>query len=58
MKREEYQTGCFCGLWNIIQLVTYKDRISIPQKLQIYTGHWYHMYIIHNLPDTTKSMIF
>ena len=32
----EYQKGSFRGGRNIIKLVTYKDKIVIPQKLQKY----------------------
>ena len=53
----EYQTGYFCGGRNTIELVTYKDKIVFPQKIQIYVVKWYHMYIHHPELDRTQAKI-
>ena len=48
----------FCGQNNIIlKLITYKDHILIPSKLQSYVLHWYHRYIFHSGMDIMKAMI-
>ena len=43
----EYQKGSFRGGRNTIKLVTYKNKILIPQKLQKYVVKWYHTYLLH-----------
>ena len=43
----EYQKGCFYWVRNTIELVTYKDKIFISQKLQKYAVKWYHTYLLH-----------
>ena len=53
----EYQKGSFCGGWNTIELVTYKDKIVIPQKLQKYVVKWYHTYLLRKGSDQTEAMI-
>ena len=50
---EEYQKGSFCGGWNNIKLVTYKNKIVIPQKFQIYAVKWYHTNLHHPGLDQT-----
>ena len=47
----------FCGGRNIIELVTYNDKIVIPQKLQKYVLKWYHTYLLHPGLDRTEAMI-
>ena len=44
---EKCQKGSFHGGWNSVKLVTYKDKITIPQKLQKYVVKWYHEYLLH-----------
>ena len=34
LKCKKYTKGSFCGGQNTIELVTYEDKIVIPQKLQ------------------------
>ena len=34
LTRPEYKKGSFCGGWNTIKLITYKNKIVIPQKIQ------------------------
>ena len=41
-----------------MELVTYKDEIFIPQKLQIYVENNYHTYLLHTRLDRTQEMIF
>ena len=36
LKCTDYKKGYFRGGWNTIKLVTYKNKIVIPQKLQKY----------------------
>ena len=43
----EYQKGYFCGGRNTIKLVTCKNKIVIPQKLQKYVVKWYGTYLLH-----------
>ena len=43
-----YQKGYFCGGSNFdLKLITCKDKIVIPSKLQSYVLHWYHTYLLH-----------
>ena len=53
----EYQKGYFRGGRNTIKLVTYKNKIVIPQKLQKYVVKWYHTYLLHPGLDRTEAMI-
>ena len=46
LKCSKYETDDFCGFRNTIQLVTYKDKMAITQKPQIYIVHWYHNYLL------------
>ena len=43
----KYQKGTFCEGRNTIEIVTYKDKILIPQKLLKYVVKWYHKYLLH-----------
>ena len=47
LKYATYQKGYFRGGRNTIELVTYKDKIVIPHKLQRYVVKLYHTYILH-----------
>ena len=53
----EYQKGYFRGDRNTIRLVTYKNKIVIPQKLQKYVVKWYHTYLLHTGLDQTEAII-
>ena len=54
-----YHKGYFRGGSNIdLSLITCKDKIVIPPKIQIYVLHWYHAYLLHLEMDRTKMMIF
>ena len=53
----KYKKGSFHGSRNTIKLVTYKDKIIIPQNFQKYVVKWYHMYLLHTGMDRTESMI-
>ena len=48
----------FCEGRNTIEIVMYKDKIAIPQKLQKYVVKWYHMYLIHPGLDRIYALIF
>ena len=53
-----YQQSPFCGGINIdISLITCKDKIVIPSKIQSYVLHWYHTYLLHPGMDITEAMI-
>ena len=53
----KYEEGYFHGGRNTIRIVTYNDKIVIPQKLQQYLVKLYHAYILHTRLDQTKAMI-
>ena len=53
----EYKKGYFCGVRKTIKLVTYKDKIVIPQKLQKYVVKWYHTYLLHPGLDRMEAII-
>ena len=53
-----YHKGYFRGGSNIdLKLITCKDKIVIPSKLQSYVVHWYHTYFLHTGIDRTEAMI-
>ena len=52
-KYAEYSKGYFCRVQSTINLITYKYKIVIPQKLQKYVVKWYHMYLLHPVLDRT-----
>ena len=54
---EECIKGSFCGVQNNINLVTFNDKIVIPQLLQMYVVEWYHAYILHPGLDRTEAML-
>ena len=41
LKCAKYEKGYFHGGWNNIELVTYKDKIVIPQKIKQYIVKWH-----------------
>ena len=43
---------------NNIQLMTYKIKVVITLKLQIYIVHWYHAHLFHNVLDRTEVVIY
>ena len=53
----EYKKGSFSGGRNTIKLVTFKDKIVIPQLLQKYVVKWYNTYILNPGLDRTEAMI-
>ena len=56
-KSAKYLKGYFRGDRNSIDMVTYQDKIVIPQKLQKYVVHWYHMYLIHPGMDCIEAVL-
>ena len=53
-KTDTYQEGYYRGGSNIyLKLITCKDKILIPSKIQSYVLHWYHTYIFHTGIDRT-----
>ena len=46
-KCANYQKGSLRRLWYTKELGTYKNKISVPQKLQKYVVKWYHTYLLH-----------
>ena len=53
----KYSKGPSCGGQNNINLITYNDKISIPQRLQKYVVKLYHIYLLHHVWDQTKKKI-
>ena len=54
-----YHKGCFYGDINIdINITMCVDNIVIPEKIQSYILHWYHMYLLHPGMDRTEATIF
>ena len=52
-----YQKGSFFGGSNIdLKLITCKDKIVIPSKLQSYILYWYHTYLLHPEMDRTEGL--
>ena len=50
--------GSLRGGSNIdFNLITCKDKIVVPSKLQSYVLHWYHMYLLHPRMDRTELMV-
>ena len=58
LKCAEFTKSSFRGVRNTIDILTYKDKIVIPQKLQKYAVKRYHTYLIHPGLDQTEAMIF
>ena len=57
LKCAEYSKGSFRGGQSTINIITHKDIIVIPQKLQKYVVRWYHTYIRNSALDQTEAMI-
>ena len=57
LKCAEYTKDCFFRGWSTIDLITYKDKIGLPQKLQKYLVKWYHTYLLHPVLDRTEAII-
>ena len=54
-----HHKGSFSGVSNIYYiLITCEDKIVIPEIIQSYVLHWYHMYILCTGIDRTEGMIF
>ena len=57
-KYNTHQQGSLREGSNIdIKLITCKDKIIIPSKLQSYVVHLYHTYIFHPGMDRMEAMI-
>ena len=57
-KDDIHQQGSFRWGSNIdIKLITCRDKIFIPSKIQSYVEHWYHTYLLHPGMDRTEAMI-
>ena len=54
----KYKKGYFRRDRNTIELVAYKNKITISQKLQKDVVKWYHKYLLHPGLDRTEAMIF
>ena len=52
----EYKKGSFCGVWITIKLITYKDKIVIPQKLLLFILKWYHKYLLFTGWDILEAI--
>ena len=53
-KNGTYHKGYFHGGSNDdLSLITCKDKIVIPSKIQSYALHWYHTYLLHPGMDIT-----
>ena len=47
-KNGTYHKGSLCGGSNDdLKIITYKDEIFIPSKIQSYLLHWYHTYLLY-----------
>ena len=54
-KNGTYHKGYFHGGSNInLNLITYEDKIVIPEKIQSYVLNWYHTYLLHPGVDRTE----
>ena len=53
----EYQKGSFRGGQNTIKLVTYKNKIVIPPKLQKGVVKWHRTYLLHPGLDLIDEII-
>ena len=51
LKSVEYKKRYFCGGRSTIDIITYKDKIVTPQKLQKYLVKWNSMYLLHPVLD-------
>ena len=51
IKCAEFTKGSILGGCNNIDLITYKDKIVIPHKLQKYVLKCYHTYLLHPVLD-------
>ena len=57
-KNDMYHKGYFCGGSNDdLNLITCKDKIVIPSKIQSCVSHWHHTYPLHPGMDITEAMI-
>ena len=57
-KNGTYHKGSFHGGSNIdLNLITYEDKIVIPEKIQSYVLNLYHTYILHRGMDRTAAII-
>ena len=57
-KNGKYHRGSFLGSSNDdLSLITCKDNIVIPSKIQSYVVHWYHTYLLHPGMDRTEAVI-
>ena len=57
-KNGTYHKGYFYGGSNIdFKLITRKDKIFIPSKLQSYVVHWYQVYLLNIGMYRTEAMI-
>ena len=57
LKVIEYQKSYFCRGQNTKEIVIYKDKIVILQKLQKYVVKWHHTYLLHPVLNKTEAMI-
>ena len=57
LKCAEFTKGYLSGGRNTIDLITYKYKRVIPQKLQKYVVKWYHTYLLHPGLDQTEAII-
>ena len=57
LKWAEFTKGYFRVGRSTIDLITYKYKRVIPQKLQKYVVKWYHTYLLHPGLDQTEAII-
>ena len=55
--KRKIEKWSFCGGHNPINMVTYQNKIVVPQKLQKYVIHWCHTFLLHYGLDRTEAMI-
>ena len=51
------KNSSFCRGSNTIKLIACKNKIVIPQQLQLYVVKWYHIYILHTRWYRTEEII-
>ena len=55
--QKNIKNNSFCRGSNTIKLIACKNKIVIPQQLQLYVVKWYHTYILHTRWYRTEEII-
>ena len=58
LKCAGYKKGSSCRGQNTIKLVTFNNKIVIPQLLHRYVVKWYRMYLLHPVLGKMEMIIF